>query len=63
MQRGLLPAEAPESEAQATVGVQTDGNLPGGVQLTLELNGATQGTGGSMGHLEEQRSRVNGSLL
>jgi len=46
--RCLLPAEAPES----TVGVQTDGDLPGGVELTLQLDGPTQGTGGSVGHLE-----------
>lgn len=48
-----LPAQAPESEAKAAVGVQADGNLPRRVQLTLQLDGATQGTGGSMRHLEE----------
>lgn len=48
-----LPAQAPESKAQAAVRVQTDGDLPGWVELTLQLNGATQGTGGSMRHLEE----------
>lgn len=49
----VLPAEAPEGEAQATVGVQTEGDLSGGVELTLELYGTAQGTGGSMRHLEE----------
>lgn len=48
-----LPAQAPESEAQAAVGVQTDGDLPGGIELTLQFYGATQGTGGSVRHLEE----------
>lgn len=48
-----LPAQAPESEAQATVRVQTDGDLSGGVELTLQFYGATQGTGGSVRHLEE----------
>ena len=50
-----LPAQAPESKAQAAVGVQADGYLPGWVQLTLQFNGATQGTGGSMRHLKERR--------
>lgn len=49
----VLPAQAPEGEAQATVGVQTEGNLSGGVELTLEFYGTAQGTGGSMRHLEE----------
>lgn len=48
-----LPAQAPEGKAQATVRVQTEGNLSGGVELTLEFYGATQGTGGGMRHLEE----------
>lgn len=48
-----LPAQAPESEAQATVRVQADGDLSGGVELTLQFYGATQGTGGSVRHLEE----------
>lgn len=47
-----LPAQAPESEAQAAVGIQTDGDLPGWVELTLQFDGATQGTGGSVRHLE-----------
>lgn len=46
-----LPAQAPESEAQAAVGVQTDGDLPGRVELTLQFDGATQGTGGRVRHL------------
>lgn len=48
------PAQTPEGEAQATVGVQTDGNLPRRVELTLQFDGATQGTGGSVRHLKEQ---------
>ena len=47
----VLPGEAPQYEAQATVGVQADGYLTGRVQLALQLDGATQSTGGSMGHL------------
>ena len=46
-----LPAQAPEGEAQAAVGVQADGDLAGGVELTLQLDGAAQGTGSSVGHL------------
>lgn len=49
----VLPAQAPESQAQAAVWVQADGDLPGGVELTLQLDGATQGTGGSVRHLGE----------
>ena len=49
----VLPAQAPEGKAQATVGVQAEGNLSGGVELTLEFYGAAQGAGGSMRHLEE----------
>lgn len=49
----VLPAQAPEGEAQATVWVQTEGDLAGGVELTLEFDGAAQGTGGSMRHLEK----------
>lgn len=49
----LSPAETPEGKAQATVGVQADGDLSRRVQLTLQLNRATQGTGGSMGHLRQ----------
>ena len=47
-----LPAQAPESKAEAAVRVQTDGDLPGGVELTLQFDGATQGTSGSVRHLE-----------
>ena len=45
-------AQAPEDEAQAAVGIQTDGHLPGGVELTLQLHRATEGSHGIMGHLE-----------
>lgn len=48
-----LPAQAPEGKAEAAVRVETDGDLPGRVELTLQFDGATQGTGGSMRHLEE----------
>lgn len=48
---GHSPAQAPQGQTQATVGVQADGNLPRGVQLTLELDGAAQGTGSRMRHL------------
>lgn len=47
------PAQAPEGEAQAAVRVQAEGDLSGGVELTLQFYGATQGTGSSVGHLEE----------
>lgn len=43
---GHSPAQTPQSEAEATVGVEADGDLPGGVQLALQLYGAAQGTGG-----------------
>lgn len=42
------PAETPQGEAEATVGVEADGDLPGRVQLTLQLDGAAQGAGGRM---------------
>lgn len=45
------PAEAPEHEAQAAVRVQADGHLSGGVQLALQLDGAAEGTGGCVRHL------------
>ena len=67
MEKGLcvcrLPGETPQDKAQAAVGVQADCYLARGVELTLELDGATQGTGGSMGHLEQQLTIVNWSLL
>ena len=47
------PAETPQGEAEATVGVEADGDLPGRVQLTLQLDGAAQGAGGRMRHLKE----------
>lgn len=31
----VLPREAPEDEAKAAVGVEADGHLSGGVELTL----------------------------
>ena len=53
-----LPAQAPESEAQAAVRVQTDGDLPRRVELTLQFDGATQGTGGSVRHLEDTQGQM-----
>lgn len=46
-----LPGEAPQDEAHATVWVQTDGYLAWGVELTLQLYGAAQGTDGCVRHL------------
>lgn len=46
------PAEAPQNKAKAAVRVQTDGDLSGWVQLTLQLHGPTEGSHGIMGHLE-----------
>lgn len=47
------PAKAPEDKAQAAVWVQADGNLSGRVKLTLQLDGAAEGTGGCVRHLQE----------
>lgn len=47
----VLPGEAPQDKAQATVRVQADGYLARGVELTLQLNGAAQSTDCRMGHL------------
>lgn len=52
----FTPAEAPEDEAQAAVGVQADGHLPRRVQLALQLDGAAEGTGGCVRHLNETRT-------
>lgn len=46
------PAQTPQGEAKAAVGVKTDGDLPRGVQLTLQLYGAAQGTCGCVRHLK-----------
>lgn len=51
--RGHSPAQTPQGEAEAAVGVEADGDLPRGVQLTLQLYGAAQGTGGRVRHLGE----------
>lgn len=50
------PAKAPEDEAQAAVGVQADGDLSGWVELTLQLDGAAEGTGGGVRHLEHRKN-------
>ena len=47
-----LPAETPECKAKSTVRVKADGNLPRGVQLTLELDGSTESIDRRVGHLE-----------
>lgn len=38
----LLPRKAPEHKTKSTVGVEADGDLTGGVQLTLKLYRAAQ---------------------
>ena len=53
----MLPGEAPQDEAQATVRVQADGYLARGVELTLQLNGAAQSTDCSMRHLTGNRHK------
>lgn len=59
----FTPAEAPEDEAQAAVGVQADGHLPGRVQLALQLDGAAEGTGGCVRHLNETKTSFIVSYL
>lgn len=55
-----LPGEAPQDEAQATVGVQADGYLAWWVKLTLQLNGAAESADGCMRHLKRtQRHKKN----
>lgn len=49
----VLPREAPEDKAKAAVGVEADGYLSGGVELTLKLNRATQSTHCGMRDLEQ----------
>ena len=46
------PAETPEDEAEAAVGIQTDGHFSGRVQLTLQLHRPAEGPNCIMGHLE-----------
>lgn len=50
----ILPAETPECKAKSTVRVKTDGDLPRGVQLTLEFDGSTESTDSRMGHLQNK---------
>lgn len=47
-----LPAETPECKAKSTVRVKADGDLPRGIQLTLELDGSTESIDRRVGHLE-----------
>ena len=47
-----VPAETPECKAKSTVRVKADGNLPRGVQFTLELDGSTESIDRRVGHLE-----------
>lgn len=51
------PAETPEDEAEAAVGIQTDGHFSGRVQLTLQLHRPAEGPNCIMGHLEGGRER------
>lgn len=46
------PAQTPQHEAEATVGIQTDGDFSGGVQLTLQLHRAAEGSHRVVGHLQ-----------
>lgn len=48
----FLPAETPECKAKSTVRVKADGDLPRGIQLTLELDGSTESIDCRVGHLE-----------
>ena len=48
---GAVPGQAPQDEAQTAVGVQADGDLAGGVELTLQLDGAAEGADGHVGDL------------
>lgn len=50
-----LPAETPECKAKSTVRVKADGDLPRGVQLTLELDGSTESIDRTVGHLEGKK--------
>lgn len=54
------PAETPEDEAEAAVGIQTDGNFSGRVQLTLQLHWPTEGCNCIMGHLEQRGDERGG---
>lgn len=47
----ILPAETPESKAKSTVRVKADGDLPGRVQLALELDGSAESIDCRVGHL------------
>lgn len=50
----FLPAETPECKAKSTVRVKADGDLPRGIQLTLELDGSTKSIDCRVGHLESK---------
>ena len=56
-----LPGETPQDKAQATVGVQADCNLARRVELTLELDGATESADGGVGHLRKHTEGIAGS--
>lgn len=55
----VWPAKAPEDEAQAAVRVEADGDLSGRVKLTLQLDGAAEGTGGCVRHLNSSSNGHN----
>ena len=65
MEKGLcvcrLPGETPQDKAQAAVGVQADCYLARGVELTLELDGATESADGRVGHLRKRTESIAGS--
>ena len=59
----LLPGEAPQDKAQAAVWVEADGYLARRVELTLELDGATQSADGHMGHLMKHTENIMWIML
>lgn len=52
-ERGHSPAEAPQDKPKPTVRVQADGHFSRRVELTLQLNGPAEGTGGGVTHLQD----------
>lgn len=56
-ERGHSPAEAPQDKPKPTVRVQADGHFSRRVELTLQLNGPAEGTGGGVTHLQDSRAQ------
>ncbi len=52
----LLPRKAPEHKTKSTVGVEADGDLARGVQLTLQLYRATESAHRRMRDLIDRQS-------